>query len=118
METTTTVLTVMTAVIFAAGGIAALAAVPALSDNWEQLRVSDTLGRATGALEIAAAIGLIISLWTAPGLGLAAAAGLALLTVGAIVYHGRIGDTTGLIPPAVLGSLAVVTAAFIANTGL
>ncbi len=118
METATTVMTALTAVVFAAGGVAALAAAQPLTTTWRQLGISEQLGRTTGALEIAAAAGLTISIWTAPGLGLAAAIGLIALMIGAVVYHLRASDTAGAMAPAVLGVISAVTAILIATNSL
>ncbi|CAD5991332.1 DoxX family protein [Agreia sp. COWG] len=59
-----------------------------------------------GALEVAAALGLIIGIVWWP-LGVAAAIGVILYFVGAIVAHIRVGDTKGLGAPAVLLVLGV-----------
>ncbi|MFJ3798962.1 DoxX family protein [Streptomyces sp. NPDC090088] len=47
--------------------------------------------RLIGLAEIAAAAGLVVGLFWQP-LGIAAATGFAVLTVGAAVFHGRAGD--------------------------
>jgi len=60
------------------------------------------------ACEIAAALGLVLGIWWAY-LGLAAAAGLAIYFVGAIVSHLRVGDVKGIGPAVFL--LAVSFAA-------
>ncbi|MGB3409915.1 MAG: DoxX family protein [Microthrixaceae bacterium] len=46
-------------------------------------------------LELAAAAGLIIGLWIAP-IGIAAAIGLTVYFLGAIISHIRVGDTKGI----------------------
>ena len=68
--------------------------------------------RAVGALEIAAAAGLILprALDIAPGLTGPAALGLALTMVGAIVIHGRRGEHKDVVVNVVLALLAVVVA--------
>jgi hypothetical protein len=48
--------------------------------------------RAIGALEILGAAGLVIGLLVGP-LGIAAATGLALLMIGAVIYHIKARDT-------------------------
>ncbi len=118
MDIATTVMTALTAVVFAAGGAAALAAAPPLTETWTTLEISPQLGRATGALEVAAAVGLIISIWTAPGLGLAAAIGLVALMIGAVGYHVRADDRAGAVPPAALGVVSAVTAILIVTNGI
>jgi hypothetical protein len=58
------------------------------------------------ACEIAGAAGLIIGLWCGP-LGIAAAVGLVLYFVGAIVTHLRKGDFKGVLSPLVILIIAV-----------
>jgi uncharacterized membrane protein YphA (DoxX/SURF4 family) len=61
------------------------------------------------SLELAGAAGILLGLWLEP-LGVAAAAGLVVYFVGAVVGHLRVGDTKGLtmpVPPLVL-SIAVL----------
>jgi hypothetical protein len=58
------------------------------------------------SLQALGAIGLIVGLWV-PGIGIAAAAALALYFVGAVVAHLRAGDK-GIVPPMVLLLLSVV----------
>ena len=50
------------------------------------------------ALELAGALGILIGLWLAP-LRIAAAAGLVLYFVGAVIGHLRVGDTKGVTMP-------------------
>jgi uncharacterized membrane protein YphA (DoxX/SURF4 family) len=50
-------------------------------------------------LEIAGAAGILIGLWLEP-LGIAAAIGLVLYFVGAVIGHLRVGDTKGATMPA------------------
>jgi hypothetical protein len=67
--------------------------------------------RLIGAAELAAAAGILIGLWWHP-LGLAAAAGMALLLVGAIIAHRKAADSVKDIAPAVVG--LVLTLAYLA----
>jgi len=53
------------------------------------------------ACEIAGAVGLLVGIWLAP-IGVAAAIGIVLYFVGAVIAHLRAGDTKGLggpLPP-------------------
>ena len=52
------------------------------------------------ALEIAGAVGIVVGLWVAP-LGIAAAVGLTLYFVGAVIGHLRVRDTKGVTSPLV-----------------
>src|ERR1700760_4074140 len=58
--------------------------------------------RLIGAAELAAAAGILIGLWWHP-LGLAAAAGMALLLLGAIIAHRKAADSVKDMAPAVVG---------------
>lgn len=58
------------------------------------------------ALEIAGALGIVAGLWIAP-LGLAAATGLVLYFVGALVGHLRVRDTKGSTMPLVPLALSI-----------
>jgi uncharacterized membrane protein YphA (DoxX/SURF4 family) len=61
-----------------------------------------------GVAEIAAAAGVLIGLWWHP-LGLAAAAGMALLLLGAVITHWRAADSGKELAPALL-ALAITLA--------
>jgi hypothetical protein len=58
------------------------------------------------ALELAGAAGILIGLWLVP-LGIAAAAGLVLYFLGAMIGHLRVGDSKGLVMPLVPLVLAI-----------
>jgi DoxX-like family len=64
--------------------------------------------RLIGVAELAAAEGVLIGLWWHP-LGLAAAAGMALLLLGALITHRRAADSSKETAP-VLIALAVTAA--------
>ena len=69
--------------------------------------------RLIGITELAAAAGILIGLWWHP-LGLAAAAGMALLLLGAIITHRKAADSAKEMAPALLAlvlALAYLTAA-------
>src|SRR6201987_5874286 len=67
--------------------------------------------RLIGAAELAAAAGILIGLWWHP-LGGAAAAGMAVLLVGAIITHRKAADSVKDMAPAVVG--LVLTLAYLA----
>jgi hypothetical protein len=63
-----------------------------------------------GVLELAGVAGVLVGLAWSP-IGIAAAIGLALLSVGAIAFHVRASDKAADTAPAVIGvALAVATA--------
>src|SRR6476659_3252257 len=72
--------------------------------------------RLIGAAELAAAAGVLIGLWWHP-LGLAAAAGMALLLVGAIMAHRKAADRAKEIAPAWLALLLTLAYLAIALAG-
>jgi uncharacterized membrane protein YphA (DoxX/SURF4 family) len=72
--------------------------------------------RLIGVAELAAAAGILIGLWWHP-LGLAAAAGMALLLLGAIITHRKAADSAQEAAPAVLALLLTVAYLAIALTG-
>jgi len=76
----------------------------------DHLGISPALWRLIGALELAGVVGVLVGLWWPP-LGIAAAVGLALLSVGAVVSHVRASDSVAETVPAVVGTgLALATA--------
>jgi len=81
---------------------------PASVELRDRLAVAPRLWSGIGALEGCAAIGLAVGL-IRPEVGTAAAAGVALLMLGAIVAHLRAGISgRPLLPPAALLTVAVV----------
>lgn len=108
MSTATTVLAVVLAALFLLLGSAKLAAVPAMRQAAAHVGMTPTHYRLLGALEVAAAAGLLAGLRIA-ALGAAASAGLVLLMAGAVGVHLRSGDPAArCLPAAVVGALAAV----------
>lgn len=69
--------------------------------------------RLIGVAELAAAVGVLLGLWWHP-LGLAAAAGMALLLLGAVISHRRAADSGKEMAPALLA--LAITLAYLAIT--
>ncbi|AXB42133.1 DoxX family protein [Amycolatopsis albispora] len=114
MSTVVVVLSILLACVFLGSGLAKLANVDAMKKSAEQLGYSATTSRVIGALEVAAAAGLIVGLFWMP-LGLAAAIGLTLLMIGAVYYHVRAKDAVShIVPPGALALLSAATAVLIA----
>ena len=67
--------------------------------------------RLIGVTELAAAAGILTGLWWPP-LGLAAAAGMTLLLIGAVITHRRAGDSAKEAAPAL--SALTLTIAYLA----
>jgi hypothetical protein len=104
---------IVTALLAALFGFASLIKLVGLRQS---LAIRDHLGvkpvqwRLIGLLELAGVAGVLVGLaW--PPIGVAAAIGLALLVLGAIVFHVRASDSVADTAPAVIGlGLAVATA--------
>lgn len=101
MFTTTAVLTIVLALVFLGAGIPKILGAKTSLQMRDQLQIDARLYRVIGFLEIAAVAGLLVGL-VVPVLGAAAAGGLALLMIGAIVTHIRAGEAKGSLPAAVL----------------
>lgn len=111
MFTTTAVLTIVLALVFLGAGIPKILGAKTSLQMRDQLQIDARLYRVIGFLEIAAVAGLLVGL-VVPVLGAAAAGGLALLMIGAIVTHIRAGEAKGSLPAAVL-FLATAAAAVV-----
>lgn len=104
------VLSLLLTIAFVGAGGARLAGARPMRGYSERLGLSPVAIRAVGALELAAAAGLIAGLWVRP-VGLAASIALVFLLVAAVARHLRLGDPAALVaPPATLGVLAVANA--------
>src|SRR5215469_5208633 len=79
-----------------------LAGQPRMRKSAAHFGISWPRYRLIGAAELAAAAGILIGLWWHP-LGVAAAAGMALLLLGAIVTHRKAADRAKKMAPALLG---------------
>jgi hypothetical protein len=97
--------------------VAMASAIPKLAGTRQMLDEATHLGIPRigyvmiGALELAAAAGLLAGLALAP-LGVAAAGGLVLMMAGAVVSHLRAGDRTAALAPALgVGILSAATLA-------
>ncbi|GAB4061026.1 DoxX family protein [Catellatospora paridis] len=104
MTLPTIILAVLLAVAFAALGAAKVKAVPAMRELATEAGFSTAAYRRIGALELAAAIGLLLGLLQ-PLIGALAAAGLLLLLTGAVVVHVRKGDGLRKAAPALVCAL-------------
>ncbi|MEU3889884.1 DoxX family protein [Streptomyces sp. NPDC029041] len=110
MTTAQTTLAVALSLILLPLGLAKIAAVRFMRQAAAHLGMSTALYRVIGTLELAGAAGLLLGLASAP-LGVAAAAGLAVLMAAAAVVHLRQGDPpVRALPAAVLAVTAVAYA--------
>jgi hypothetical protein len=90
---------------------AKLAGHPKMRQSAARLGIPWPRYRLIGAAELAAAAGIVTGLWWHP-LGLAAAAGMALLLLGAIITHRKAADSAKETAPALLALL--LTLAYLA----
>jgi hypothetical protein len=109
----TTASAVVLAVGFAALGSAKVVAQPAMVRRAHHVGLGAGSYRVIGSLELAASVGLLVGLAWRP-LGVAAAAGLVLLLVGALVTHFRARGAFAELVPA-LGFLLVAVGYLIAS---
>jgi uncharacterized membrane protein YphA (DoxX/SURF4 family) len=110
MAITTVIVTSCLAALFVFSSSIKLLGVQRSLEIRDHLGISATLWRLIGVLELAGVVGVLVGLWWPP-LGIAAAVGLALLSVGAVVSHVRASDGVVDAAPAVVGiGLAVATA--------
>lgn len=103
------IVSVLLALAYLAAGAGKVAMNKMSQDQSAHFGLSANAYRAIGALEVAGALGLLIGLWVAP-LGAAAAVGLVLLMVGAVVVHTRAKDAVKDTAPAAVFALLTVVA--------
>jgi uncharacterized membrane protein YiaA len=85
------VLTVILAAVFVATAVPKFTGQRRMREQMDHIGVSVGLTKIIGGLELAAVVGLIVGLYWAPA-GIAAAVGLVLQMIGAVVYHLRARD--------------------------
>lgn len=102
------VIGVLLAICFAAIGMLKIAAVKPMRTLAAEVQYSVRAYRMIGALEVAAAAGLVLSLFGAAPLGVLAAGGLVMLMGAAAGTHLQNGDPpVKAVPAAVLGAIAI-----------
>ncbi|MCW2857165.1 MAG: hypothetical protein JWR52_2780 [Marmoricola sp.] len=82
----------------------------------EKLAIPATAWALLGAAEIAGAAGVLVGLSVRP-LGIAAAVGLVLVGIGAVVAHGRLKDGLTHAAPAVIALVLAATTLVLISTG-
>ncbi|HEX2307280.1 MAG TPA: DoxX family protein [Jatrophihabitantaceae bacterium] len=102
MFVVTVILTIVLCVAYLASGAMKIAGLPMARDAAEHFGIPWNGYRGIGVLEWAAVAGLLIGLGV-PALGVAAATGIVLLMIGAMIFHLRAGD-----PPKVWGPVPVL----------
>jgi hypothetical protein len=114
MDTAMVVVTVLLAGLFTFSASIKLLGVQRSLAIRDHLGVAPIQWRLIGGCELAGVAGVLIGLLWAP-LGIAAAIGLALLSIGAVAFHLRASDGAADTGPAVLG-LALAIAAAVLHT--
>ena len=109
------VVTVLLAALFAFAGSIKVAGVRQSLAIRDHLGVDPLQWRLIGSLELVGVAGVLAGLRWAP-IGVAAAIGLALLVLGAIVFHVRASDSATDTAPAVIGLGLAVATAFLQST--
>jgi hypothetical protein len=110
VNTATVVVTLLLAALFAFSSSIKLLGVPKSLEIRDHLGVSAIQWRIIGALELAGVAGVLAGLLWSP-IGIAAAIGLVLLSIGAVAFHLRASDSAVDTIPAVIGvALAAATA--------
>ena len=92
-------------------GVAKLAGHPKMRDSAARFGIRWSRYRLIGASELAAAAGLLAGLWWHP-LGVAAAAGMTLLLLGAMITHRRAADSGKEMAPVLIA--LTITIAYLA----
>jgi hypothetical protein len=110
MNTATVIVTLLLAALFTFSASIKLLGVSRSLAIRDHLGVKPLQWRLIGALELAGVAGVLVGLaW--PPIGIAAAIGLALLSIGAIAFHITASDRVVDMVPAVIGiALGAVTA--------
>lgn len=97
-------------------GTAKLTGHPKMRDSAARFGIRWQRYRLIGLAELAAAAGVLIGLWWHP-LGVAAAAGMAVLLSGALITHHRAKDGRKEMAPALVGLIITVAYLAVALTG-
>src|SRR4051794_12902260 len=102
-----TIVSILLAALCLMPAFAKLSAQPAMQASAEHFGIEWPRYRLIGVAELAAAIGLIAGLVWRP-LGVAAAAGMAILLAGALLMHQRAGDSPKHMAPAIVVLLVTI----------
>ena len=110
VDTATVIVTLLLSALFTFSASIKLLGVTKSLAIRDHLGVSPIQWKLIGALELAGVAGVLVGMLWAP-IGIAAAIGLTLLSIGAVAFHLRASDRVAEMVPAVFGvALAVATA--------
>ncbi len=114
MDIATVIVTLLLAALFTFAASIKLLGVPQSLAIRDHLGVTPLQWRLIGTLELAGVAGVLVGLaW--PPIGIAAAIGLALLSIGATAFHIKASDRVVDMAPAVIG-IALAAAAAVLHT--
>src|SRR5258708_33840452 len=116
MSTATVLVSVVLALLFLATAAGKLTGQRASVASRDHLAIAPVRWQQIGLLEVAGAAGLLIGLTLRP-LGIAAAAGLGSLSLGAMATHLRAGDKPAAALPAIV-ALVLAASALVLLTGI
>jgi uncharacterized membrane protein YphA (DoxX/SURF4 family) len=103
----TIAVSIVLALMFGVAGLTKLAGISSSEETRDHLAIPVARWRTIGFLEVAGAVGVLVGL-AVEALGIAAAAGLLLTSIGAMATHLKAGDPPKLaLPAAILGILSV-----------
>lgn len=106
-------ITLLLVAILAVTGVAKVLALAPMRAAATHVGFGVAAYRVIGSLEMAAVVGLALGRW-APALGVAAASGVLVLMVGAVVVHIRAGDAfTRWLPAVATAGLAISYAGYV-----
>ena len=108
----TVIVTVLSAILFTFSSSIKLLGAPQSLAIRDHLGVTPVLWRVIGLLELAGVAGVLAGLAWMP-IGVAAAIGLALLSVGAVAFHVRASDGFAKTAPAVIAILLALATAIL-----
>jgi hypothetical protein len=112
MVLATVIVTVLLAILFTFSSSIKLLGAPQSLAIRDHLGVTPVLWRVIGLLELAGVVGVLVGLAWMP-IGVAAAIGLALLSVGAVAFHIRASDGFAKAAPAVIAILLALATAIL-----
>jgi uncharacterized membrane protein YphA (DoxX/SURF4 family) len=108
------IVSVLLALIVSASGVGMLTRQPPIVESMDSVGVPDTWYPWLAICKLLGAAGLIVGLWV-PAIGIAAAIGLSLYFLAAIVFHLRVGDRN-IGPPLVPLLLSVAALVLLAGS--
>ena len=104
-----TIVTLVTVAVNAAGSVASFAGAHFITDTFTELKIRPRWLPVLASLQAAGALGLLLGLLGIPAIGLAAATGLVLDFLGAVIAHRRAAAYRSLASPLLFLALAVTT---------